>query len=247
MPGGRDRGAYARVPNLLFRFFDFSATQGRRYQYRVRLVLNDPNHQIAPRYLAREVVDRRSAMKPSQRFRRFADWSEPSAPIAVPFAGRLVVGRATAALPRKLSGEPKVTALVKTFDQGKAAAAATELVEYVRGTVGNITASIEIFKLVDRELELIENYRFTTESSILDIRGGKKLSKNNNEDLTAPGHILVLTRTGKLVVQSELKEEMEYDEYRELFEEEESRDPMTDRTKRNLDGKGARDDIFKRR
>ncbi|GAG45896.1 unnamed protein product, partial [marine sediment metagenome] len=36
---------------LLFRFFDFSVEPGKHYQYRARLVLNNPNYRVEPRYL----------------------------------------------------------------------------------------------------------------------------------------------------------------------------------------------------
>ena len=168
-----------RSPISCFVSLILKSKPGRRYEYRVRLVMGDPNHSVYPRYLTKSAADRRSSWRKPYRF---TDWSQPSPPIAVPFAGRMLAGRAKAPSPQLFDVEPKISVLVKTFDTPEAAEAMTELADAVRGTVGNLTRSIDIPKLVGDRLQPMENYRFHTESTILDIRGGRKLSRSSNED-----------------------------------------------------------------
>ena len=57
----------------LLRFFDFSVEPGKRYKYRVRLVLADPNYGLPPQMLAPLVLDRKD--RKDHRF--VEEWSEP--------------------------------------------------------------------------------------------------------------------------------------------------------------------------
>ena len=47
-PGARVPGTYELVDYKLFRFFDLNVEPGKHYQYRVRLVLANPNHLEEP-------------------------------------------------------------------------------------------------------------------------------------------------------------------------------------------------------
>jgi hypothetical protein len=67
----------------LLRFFDFSVQPGKRYKYRVKLVLADPNHLLPANLLASTVLDRKD--RKDHRF--VEEWSEPTPTVGIPLAG----------------------------------------------------------------------------------------------------------------------------------------------------------------
>lgn len=105
-PGGYNQAA---TDYYLFRFFDFNVEPGKRYRYRVRLVLMNPNRAVEDRYLSEEVLTKkrpiveRSEKKAEDNAAEAAaimrewfivesdDWSEPSDVISVPRDSRLLV------------------------------------------------------------------------------------------------------------------------------------------------------------
>ena len=49
--------AIRTVPNWLLRFFDFSVEPGKKYKYRVQLVMLDPNQTSVDRYVGADSLD----------------------------------------------------------------------------------------------------------------------------------------------------------------------------------------------
>ena len=59
IPGAQAMQAEDEIPYYLFRFFDFTVESGKRYVYRVRLMLLNPNYEIPPRFLISDELDKK--------------------------------------------------------------------------------------------------------------------------------------------------------------------------------------------
>ena len=109
MTGSYLPGLATRAPkHLLFRFFDFNVEAGKRYRYRVRLVLWNPNLTVEDRYLTDEVLAKKTQIEEEAEKERSAgstraagaipwkwkqvesDWTEPTDVISVPRDSRLL-------------------------------------------------------------------------------------------------------------------------------------------------------------
>jgi len=214
--GGRGRGAAVNttVKNRLFRFFDFDVEPGKSYQYRVQLLLRDPNYQVAPQNLDITVLDRQARLPPRQRPFRFTEWSEPSPTVVVPFSGRVLAGPVKSAPPTQVNGEPSVTALIKQVDEKKGFDAAYEFESMRRGSVGNVVAKIDVADpTLGGQVTPIESYDLRTATVLLDIRGGQRLAGRSGK-LTEPGELLLLSPSGRLLVRNELDDFEEFERYR---------------------------------
>ncbi len=66
----------------LLRFFDTKVEPGKRYCYRFKLVINNPNYDVAPRYVKKEEWTKNKLLE--------SDWSEPSGIIEVPRDSRVL-------------------------------------------------------------------------------------------------------------------------------------------------------------
>lgn len=82
---GAMTGPRREIPEYqLFRFFDFSAKPGRYYQYRVRLHLSNPNHELPPQNLEDEKLSEQATL--------ITEWSAPTKVINMPLDSRVLAG-----------------------------------------------------------------------------------------------------------------------------------------------------------
>jgi hypothetical protein len=215
-------GVRASLPKgvnfLLLRFFDFTVEPGKKYKYRVSLVVADPNFTMPDNVLSAEAADRRrqetqkarTANRPRPDFRRIEGWSDPSPTVGIPLAGstRLVDVKISSA--DKFNDEPTANLLVEAFDldeKGNAIQAANKK-EFRRGGVANMVEDAKY--LGEGWIDVWEKFKFVTGMTLLDIQGGKKLAK----DYTSPGRVLVMGPAGELYIRNELddKQAVEYHE-----------------------------------
>ena len=138
------RGGYAGPGHVgmgekykLFRFFDLNVESGKKYRYRVRLALRNPNLQIEPRYLSPEVLAKknqieqeaekiRASGKPREANAHIlrnwqiveSDWTEPTDVIVVPRDSRLLA--ISVQPPPRTAAEPSGKVLLVSWvkDQG---------------------------------------------------------------------------------------------------------------------------------
>lgn len=212
------------LPYWMFRFFDMSAEPGKQYRYRVRLVLKDVNGYVARNFLEREVLVRLGdAPKPGARSKpmiRQTEWSEPSPVASVPMAGEVRIASVTPPSTRQFNAEPNVKLLVKSFDlddQRKAIQAGLER-DFYRGSVMNFVSDAE--HLVGQFIDKIEDFKFRTGATLVDVRPGKQLSGN----LRSPSKVLVMDAGGRLSVRDEIKDAGEVELHRQIFAEPDPRD-----------------------
>jgi uncharacterized membrane protein YgcG len=227
---------------LLFRFFDMDVQPGKRYQYRVRLVLKDVNQEQSPTnpagpalmYLDESVIERRQADTKSYRL---TPWSDASPVAVVPQAGLVFVAGAKAANRANFADEPEAEMLIKTLDTKSAAEAA--LADYfTRGSVLNLIGEkakiiwSNTFEAYDRKGEQVESpdYEFRTGLTVLDFDGGEALF--GNRDLTAPARAMLMDAAGRMWIKSELEDAtpvVEYDAYMEMAAEQARQDAERER------------------
>jgi len=147
MPGHYGPGAYAAGPYIsgqtgqgvkhyLFRFFDLKVEAGKRYRYRVRLVLQNPNLGVEDRYLGDQVLAKKQQIEEQAKKLKSAgdgkgastllpqwkyiesDWTDPTEAISVPRDSRLLALSVQA--PPRIAEEPsgKVLVICWVKDQG---------------------------------------------------------------------------------------------------------------------------------
>ena len=223
------------VPYKMVRFYDLfdeddlKALGGHKFQYRVRLAVQDPNN---PRrdagfspppdaMLTNDVLLRLKALKNRDSvFYRETEWSEPSDPITVmSSAHRVLAGTVKPAKEvvmrgdnqRVWIGEPTGTVGTVFFDLARAVDAATTQ-EVYRGSLLNFTKQIEVLGPVSREFVTLKDYEFRTNVLVLDMRGGEPLSTDSKapKNLVAPGEFLLMDENGNLVVQNEFEDDSSY-------------------------------------
>ncbi len=211
MRGGADARKPEQPPEWkLFRFFDFEADPGKTYQYRVKLVFENPNFNVPIRYL--ENYDDREGEN------REAEWSEPSPPVTVRHGSRMLAGP----LGKEVGGEPTIELAVKQFNQDEASEA-RRFVTARRGAVLNEAGAKVLVPdheamqdKTGREVEI----DFQTDTLLLDILGGDSISVGRGPKVKSPGHVLVMRSDGQFAVLDEALDsqtfEMEKAEHNEL-------------------------------
>ena len=149
MPYGGGRGPYgpdmAGGPGLtrqvekpveyqLFRFMDFDVEPGRRYQYRIQLVLANPNFQVNTRFLTNESV--------GKSWRIDGDWSDSTEVVSVPRDSRLLAGSVKPPPPgMEFAYEPTAQVIAVTIRMEDGLEAAHEY-KVARGQLADFEAAL---------------------------------------------------------------------------------------------------------
>ena len=201
MGGARPAGvANANEPTVdkyLFRFFDFSAEPGKRYRYRVRLFLKNPNEGVEARYL--------EDAKLAQQSFRYTEPSAPTEPASVPNDGTLIAGTYK---PPAGPVEAAANVVLTQFIEQGGRTAIKELPQLFRGQLANIsTKAAEAMIIEDETGELQpsdESVKFQNNLMLLDV---------SPADRNKPADVLIMNAEGKLVV---LSGEAEKDRYADL-------------------------------
>ncbi|MCH8840128.1 MAG: hypothetical protein IH831_05520 [Planctomycetes bacterium] len=204
----------------MFRFFDNKVQPGHRYRYRVRLALADVNHGISEKYLDKTVTERRSKIKSEKRkMFNFTDWSKPSPVASVPLPARVYLASAETAKESNYNDEPEANILVKVFNSQLPAEIAIKE-PFLRGSVLNVEEKAKVI-WADRANqdtdEWNEKFDFRTGITVVDFRGGKRLS-SKNRDLTAPARVVLMDPAGHLFLQNELDDSESVNEYQVVIE-----------------------------
>ncbi len=182
------------IPYLLFRSFDFNVKPGKKYRYRVRLLLRNPNYDVDPRWLADKKLG-------AERWIQ-SEWSDPTDVISVPYDDRLLATGVKASAVAAV--EPFAKVMLVHQDQKTGLEASDEVNRVVRG---------KLMDYLERKAELAvpggthQRYErdvdFLTGAIMLDIRGGQRI-RGKDSSMTQPGRMLVLDVDGNLIVRNEL-------------------------------------------
>jgi hypothetical protein len=207
------------VDYYLLRFFDFSVEPGKKYKYRVKIAINDPNFNMPQGVLAPAVLDRQAKEvqpgKARKFFRIVENWSDPTPSVGIPMAGNVRLADAKIPPADKFNDEPTVKMLVEAFDVDSTGAPIQAAVErdFRRGYVANLVQDAEY--LVDPTMiDTQTDFKFLTGMTLLDVGGGAKLTR----DMTAPSRILVMGSAGEMYIRNEIEDKPYVESHRMTFE-----------------------------
>jgi len=121
-------------PVLLFRFFDYNVQPGKRYRYRVKIVVTNPNYRYPAQDLVKELGER---MKDPKQWtdRLVSDWSDPSDVVCVPRDDRWLAGLVLPP-PEEKDREPRGSVVAIHWDYQKGEEVHDEF-EVSRGWLAN--------------------------------------------------------------------------------------------------------------
>ena len=227
------------VEHKLIRFYDFGlypakAKPGRKYSYRIRYAVIDPNFpamaevqpstsklspDVAQRVLAKISEARQSG---NRNFRLWSEWSEPTLPDSLPnaydtFAGSVdqdstkfynVAGRKVPVA--RESATAKV--LLSKFDFNLGVRVPVMVDEIKEGGVLNQTAAVaEVIDPITNRIKKVTDYEIDSSISVVDLDGGVPLEMS--EGLTSPGQMLLFDSSGKLSVSNDIDDQRNFRVY----------------------------------
>jgi hypothetical protein len=215
------------VDNLLFRFFDFTVEPGKKYKYRVKLVLSDANYNVPDNVLAPAVLDRhrqesqaaKAKNSTRQDIRMIEAWSDPTSTVGIPLSGNVKLVDVKLPSGDKVNDEPSAQLLVSSFDVDETdknnAIQAADKKDFRRGGVANMVEKADYLVEGGTAIDTRENFKFVTGMTLIDIDGGKKVVR----DYTSPGRVLMMGPTGELYIHDELDDKPAVDYHKAIFEE----------------------------
>ncbi len=217
------------VDYKLIRFYDFAGFRnspqfGRKYVYRIRYAVNDPNfpflHTIQPKVssLAPDVAKRvqelmTKAIEDRERsFQRWSEWSEPSEPTSLPtleqvFAGPVDPGTINvwkvAGKDVEYTRDPPTAKIVASQFDPQLGARIPMRLEVTEGSVLSHKAeAADVIDPITLNVKKLPDAELVSGTTIIDLGGGSPLSIS--EGLTEPGRMLLFDQSGELRVTSEL-------------------------------------------
>lgn len=230
----------------LIRFFDLRALPGKSYRYRLKVLLLDPNHPYDPKEdppettLDHTVLKRVKELNSKDGDKRKvfwveSEWSEPSDVVSVPPSPQLMLastvtparetilqvsGMKKELAPKFAEKEPQANIVASIWDDERAVRVATEIADLFRGSMLNVTKSVDVLHPITRQFHTLKDYKFETGSVLLDMRGGEPLPGPKNdkvESFHSPGEFLLIDKNGNLIAGDEFEDTEE--SRRELFVE----------------------------
>ncbi|MBC7353574.1 MAG: hypothetical protein H5U08_14530 [Thermogutta sp.] len=118
------------APVKLFRFVDYKVEPNKKYRYRVKLWLANPNYKLPPQVLEDESLAKDAWL--------LTEWSEPSNVVRVPPDTGVLAGPAKAG--RAPFIEPRITVGVTVFQPTRGLTKFFEFPDLVRGTIVDFSA-----------------------------------------------------------------------------------------------------------
>ncbi|WP_425614994.1 hypothetical protein NA78x_004880 [Anatilimnocola sp. NA78] len=226
MPGGGSPGMVLAKYKLL-RFTDTTVQPLRKYRYRVKLLVEDPNNpwaEIAPpaweptrsqpfhkppvQSLNPNVFTRVKSVEGGRRaYVRESEYSEPSEIVELPEVVHYFAGKAIPAAgapvkkdtPPVTTTQPAATILTVDFDKEKAVDVAAEK-DVFRGTLLNFEKEVDVVHPSKLSIHPIGKYTFRTGSIVVDFTGGSEIPvvDKRSEKIQEPSEILVFDGSGNL-------------------------------------------------
>ncbi len=230
--GGIERNP---VEYKLIRFYDFRGFNnppqpGRKYVYRVRYAVNDPNFPAQPRMqpkvssltadCAQRVLDKMAEAEANNErsYERWTDWSEPSAPISLPtreehFAGPVEPGASSkwtiGGKQVSIMRDPPTAKIVASQYSDEFGTRVPLRLDVTEGSV--LSAKVEAADIVDQlnmEVKKLPDAELVSGTTIVDLDGGAELSIADG--LTAPGMMLLFESDGSLSVADDIGDQEFY-------------------------------------
>jgi len=251
--GGYAMGGYGMGPKVeqpefkLIRFYDFhdfsgadkdSPQPGRKYVYRIRIAVEDPNFPTSianqPRNstLSAEVYRRVEKLTAQSlelaktnplKSRNSTIWSEysgPSAPVSLPgmyetFAGpvepaALKTYPVDATTSIEFQSKPPKAKVVVTAWSPQYGVRIPIFQDVTRGTVVNKVGTIDVPDPLAMEVKKLPEETVKTSNVVLDITGGRPLDISQGENQTEPGVLLMFDPSGGLEVIDEIETQRSY-------------------------------------
>ncbi|MFM2095157.1 MAG: hypothetical protein RIS70_2281, partial [Planctomycetota bacterium] len=220
----------------MIRFFDFDAVPGKKYKYRVKLLVEDPNNPNpewgspapADRYLDTTVAAR--VKESRKRWWLESEWSKESDSIGLPSKVEYVAGPVEVVNYLGLA-EPSGKLVAVTWDEKRGArvpgvplrsseARDADKAAVFRGTLLNfVSKEAKVLRPDTLEIKGVKDHSTVTNAVVLDMRPGIEIVSNNvkatrdkdRKPLRSSGEFLLLDDAGNLVVRDELED---FDGYR---------------------------------
>jgi len=222
----------------LIRFYDFyspgskaSPQPGRKYVYRIRTAIEDPNFPEDPAAqprnssLSAEVFRRvaqataRASETKRRESRRWSDFSTPSPIVSLPTLSSVYAGPVTPASTRKMQVEGREIDYVQKPASGKLAAAQWDrtyqvpvpiFTEVLRGSVIAKQGDFDVPDPLTFVVKKLPEANYNTQTVVVDITGGNPLEISPAENQTAPGVMLLFDANGNLRVSDEVETQRDY-------------------------------------
>lgn len=234
-----DRGIEADpVEYKLLRFYDFvgfpnSPQPGRKYVYRLRYSVNDPNfpanpemqpqiNTLAPETTARILDLMAQAEENNKRsFERWTEWSEPCAPVSLAdneefYAGSVdpgtisdwtIGGREVSYRRDPPNGKILATQYDPTY-----ATRVPMTIDVTEGTVLSKKVdkdeTVDVVDPITLQVKKLPNAELISRTTVVDLDGGSKLAIT--DDLTEPGIMLLYDNEGRLTVTDDINDQEYY-------------------------------------
>ncbi len=197
--------------HVLFRFVDFNVEPGKRYTYRVKWVLANPNYKIPGQFLKNSDSAKPETLE--------TPWSDPSPPVIVPHPTDVLAAGMKTRKGAAKTEKPLPHVMLETFDKASGLQVGTEMLAE-RGGLLNTVAKVDIDDPSTRQIHTLDAVKFETNAVVLDFRGDRPLpSSTSKEKVYPPFELLLLDERGNLVVKSELDDEESCDRLRVAEEE----------------------------
>jgi hypothetical protein len=238
------------VDYKLIRFYDFFYIKGktfakgrkdvdpngprpnRKYVYRVRFAVNDPNFPELP-----EMQPKGSSLDPDaynryislsadaeqnqvRNFRRWSDWSDPCEPTSLPKLDRATFGPVKSGKSRMInlgqrqvlleSEPPKAEVVASSFDSRLGVFVPT-LIEATEGTVlSTKVESADVIDPITLEVKKTGEQIIKSSATVIDVEGGGPMQIVDDEDITEPGMFLMIDSEGNLKFKDTTDEQRAY-------------------------------------
>jgi hypothetical protein len=178
-------------PYRLFRFFDFAVQEGKRYRYRMKLKLINPNYGLEARFVADPKTTKEQMIE--------TPWSEPTPEVHVRGTSGLLAGKVE---PSRGTREPKAIVIFRHWDPADGSTAIKES-SLELGQVANFAGkNVDRFDWTTFSNQPVPSVDFKTDMMLVDVRGGEPL--DGDKDFSEPGEMLFMGPDGRLIVRTEL-------------------------------------------
>ena len=216
------------VDHYLFRYFDFDVEEDKTYQYRVKLILMNPNINLHPKVLEKEEYSTKTHLE--------SDFSAPSHPVTAGRLARILLTRTISSGLQKPWEEPKAVVMPIRFEMEDAiewVASETDI-SLLPGQVANFKGK-SCYNPAPQRLNLAgpgsgpgpssspgrsgaatrpkaetKTLDMISDVCLIDVYGGYQL---DGAKVTSPGKVLLMDTGGGIVVKDVIRDNSEVVKY----------------------------------